>query len=153
VETSPFERLSDGQRACLRLIYERREIKDIARELGIAPVTVNQRLTAARRHLRVSRSVDAARLLVEFEREQGVYNPPIYSPTSVEPAADRGPSSDRQDEGMRQPGIPLPFPTQRRPRNDLSFGRKLITAVILAALIALIFGGGVAALAGLSELF
>jgi len=153
VDPSLFERLSDGQRACLRLVYDRREIKDIARELGIAPVTVNQRLTAARRHLGVSRSADAARLHAEYERERGLYSPPIYSSTSIDPGAAALPLSERDDEGNRQPGFPLPFPTQRRPLNDLTFGNKLIYAVLLAALIALIFGGGVAALAGLSEIF
>lgn len=152
MDPSRFQRLSDGQRECLRLFYERHEIKEIARILGIAPVTVNQRLTAARRHLGVARSLDAARLLIAHEQEQGLYSPPIYRPALVEPAVNEGPSPQQDEKGNRQPVLPLPFPTQWRPRNELTLGAKLIYAVILAALIALIFGGGVATLAGLSQI-
>lgn len=153
MDPARYERLSDGQRECLRLFYERQEIKEIARALGIAPVTVNQRLAAARRHLGVARSVDAARLMVGYEQKHGLYSSPIYSPPIVDAGTDPGPSPHQDEKGTRQPLIPLPFPTQWRPRNDLTLGAKLIYAAILAALIALIFGGGVATLAGLSQIF
>lgn len=152
VETEQFEKLTEGQKACLRLYYARHEIKDIARALEIAPVTVNQRLSVARRHLGVTRSADAARLLAEFERANGLYSPAIYGPTIVEPEGEMAASSPRQARDVWQSDLPMPFPTKRRPINDLHLIHKLAYALVLAALIALIFGGGVTALAGLSQI-
>ena len=60
-------RLNERQRQVLRLYYQGLEVKEIARELGIAPNTVNQHLRDARRILGVARSVQAARLLAEAE--------------------------------------------------------------------------------------
>ena len=147
-----FTLLSEGQKECLRLFHERWEIKDIARHIGRSTVTVNQRLAAARKHLGVSRSSEAARLLAEHEgRAAGVYSPPIYVPEILGPSP--LPSPNEWHGNDRQPGFPLPFPTRGRPINDFSFAGKLTYALILAALIILTFGGAVAALSGLSELF
>lgn len=141
-----FDLLTDGQKECLRLFHARWEVKDIARHIGRSPVTVHQRLALARQHLGVSRSVEAARLL--FEHEGGVYDPTIYdSAIVVETHSDDASTLDRTA------GFPLPFPTQGRPRNDLTFAGKLAYSLVLSAIIALVFGGSIAALSGLSELF
>ena len=144
-----FDRLTEGQKECLRLFHARWEVKDIARQIGRSPVTVNQRLAAARRHLGVDRSVEAARLL--FEHEGGVYDPPIYDPAIVvEAISDEAVISETNGVGH---SFPLPFPTRGRPRNDMTFTAKLIYSLVLAAIIALVFGGAAAALSGLSEIF
>jgi hypothetical protein len=150
MDAARFDRLSEGQKECLRLFHARWEIKDIARQIGRSPVTVNQRLAAARKHLGVDRSAEAARLLAEHEN--GTYTPPPYVPDTIPEAAPEQPSTQQEHE-ERHPAIPLPFPTAGRPNNDLSFGGKLAYSLLLAALIALVFGGGVAALSGLSDLF
>ncbi len=146
-----FDFLSEGQKECLRLYHDRWEIKEIARHVGISVVTVNQRLATARKHLGVSRSAEAARLLAEYEASSpALYSPPIYRPEILgeEPL-----SAPEQPHGDEQPSeFPWPFPTPGKPTNDLSFGGKLASAFIIAALIALTFGGSVAALSGLSEL-
>jgi len=59
--------LSEGQRACLRLVLIGYEAKEIAIELGVPPTTVIERLRAARELLGVSRSKDAARILARYE--------------------------------------------------------------------------------------
>ena len=136
-----FDLLTDGQKECLRLFHARWEVKDIARHIGRSPVTVHQRLATARQHLGVSRSVEAARLL--FEHEGSVYDPAIYKPTIVvEPQPD-----DASILG-RTAGFPLPFPTQGRPRNDLTFAGKLAYSLALSAIICLGFGRSIAALSG-----
>lgn len=145
-----FDRLTEGQKECLRLYHARFEVKDIARRIDRSPVTVNQRLSAARRHLGVERSSEAARLLVEYE--SGLHQPPIYEPAPLAEPAPFVPSPVTETLAPRL-AIALPFPTRDRPVNDLGFGAKLLYAVGLAALIALVFGGAVAALTGLSELF
>jgi len=141
-----FDLLTDGQKECLRLFHARWEVKDIARHIGRSPVTVHQRLALARQHLGVSRSVEAARLL--FEHEGSVYDPTIYDPAIVAETP-----SDDASTLDRTAGFPLPFPTQGRPRNDLTFAGKLAYSLVLSAIIALVFGGSIAALSGLSELF
>lgn len=141
-----FDLLTDGQKECLRLFHARWEVKDIARHIGRSPVTVNQRLALARQHLGVSRSAEAARLL--FEHEGSIYDSAIYEPLIVaEPQPADASTLDRTA------GFPLPFPTQGRPINDLTLAGKLIYSLVLSALIALVFGGSIAALSGLSELF
>lgn len=141
-----FDLLTDGQKECLRLLHARWSVKAIAEHIGRSPATVHQRLTAARQHLGVGRSQEAARLL--FEYEGGIYDPVIYDGIILaEPQADAASALDRTA------GFPLPFPTQGRPINDLTLAGKLIYSLVLSALIALVFGGSVAALSGLSELF
>lgn len=144
-----FDRLTDGQKECLRLFHARWEVKDIARQIGRSPVTVHQRLAAARRHLGVDRSVEAARLL--FEHEGSTYDPAIYDPAIVvETVPGEAVISEPNDGGH---SFPLPFPTRGRPRNDMTFTAKLTYSLVLAAIIALVFGGAAAALSGLSEIF
>jgi DNA-binding CsgD family transcriptional regulator len=59
--------LSEGQRACLRLVLAGYEAKEIAIELQVPPTTVIERLRSARETLGVSRSKDAARILAQHE--------------------------------------------------------------------------------------
>lgn len=193
MDATGFERLTEGQKECLRLFHARFEVKDIARRIGRSPVTVHQRLAAARKHLGVDRSVEAARLLFEHERDEpdreGQATLVVHAetdgfPTSPDSGLPQSPhdtslvQDGQRSEGYRSPiygatmmaeptvnkavevaekptiqGLPLPIPTRDRPVNDMGLGAKLIYVVVLAALIALVFGGMVAALNGLSELF
>lgn len=205
MDVTGFERLTEGQKECLRLFHARFEVKDIARRIGRSPVTVHQRLAAARRHLGVDRSVEAARLLAEHEgggvvgrpvgnrtpvpsimpdtsgeqplveglggperieaSETATFDLPVgrlegrsgmYGSSIYDAAMMGGAASGRARAVAETPSLhdlPLPFPTRSRPVNDMGLGAKLIYVVVLAALVALVFGGTVAALAGLSELF
>ena len=141
--------LTPGQKECLRLFHARHEIKDIARLLGRSEVTINQRLAAARRHLGVNRSSEAARLLVAYEGETDI--PPIYESSPV--GGTPGTVAVQPQDGARHWNIPMPFPTPGRTENDLSLIGKINYALLLAALVALVFGGTAAALSGLSDLF
>src|SRR3546814_10879605 len=62
-------RLNERQKECLRLFYANLEVKEIASEIGLSPNTVKKYLLDARRTLGVSRSMQAARILVEYERD------------------------------------------------------------------------------------
>lgn len=151
MEDLRFDSLSAGQKECLRLYHARWEIKEIARHVNRSAVTVNQRLALARKHLGVTRSAEAARLLAEYEAGAvGIYSPPIYRPEMVGTADIEVPIAPGGEELVG--GFPWPFPTASKPTNDLNFGGKLAAALVLAALIVLTFGGAVAALSGLSEL-
>lgn len=57
-----LESITERQRAVLDLILEHRTSKEIARELGIAPNTVDQRLNAARDKLGARNRAETARI-------------------------------------------------------------------------------------------
>jgi len=60
---SSLDRLSDTQRRCLTLVGRGRRTKEIAKELGLAPNTVDTYLRQAIRTLGVATRFEAARLL------------------------------------------------------------------------------------------
>ena len=72
----PSNRLNERQKECLRLFYANLEVKEIASEIGLSPNTVKKYLLDARRTLGVSRSMQAARILVEYERDTRGVPPP-----------------------------------------------------------------------------
>ena len=63
-----LDKLNDGQRDCLRLVYAHMSSKEIAAELGISPHTVDQRLRAAMRILDCDSRFAAARMLATQEK-------------------------------------------------------------------------------------
>jgi DNA-binding CsgD family transcriptional regulator len=89
MERNRIARLSEGQRACLRMVYRHMETKEIARTLGISPDGVAQRIKTAMRILGVNRRRDAARILAEAEGSISyppLVNPPWDIATAPEPA-------------------------------------------------------------------
>jgi len=63
------ERLSERQRECLRLVYQRFTSKEIGLKLGVAPDTVDQHIKRAMRTLGTGSRAEAARLV--FVHDQG----------------------------------------------------------------------------------
>lgn len=88
--------LTDGQRDCLRLVYNHMKSKDIARVLGVSPHTVDMRLRTAMRTLGVASRIEAARMLVQEESggetspDQSLpqYQPLIYHAPDIAAAAE-----------------------------------------------------------------
>ena len=68
--TNSQPQLSEGQKACLRLVDDHHTSKEIARILGISPFTVDQRL-------------DAAKIFAAIE-EGMISEPFVYEPQWVE---------------------------------------------------------------------
>lgn len=68
--------LSERQKQCLRLFYANLEVKEIGAELELSPNTVKKYLLDARRTLGASRSMQAARFLVEYEQDTQGIPPP-----------------------------------------------------------------------------
>lgn len=64
---SRVERLTDSQRACLRLVLAHMTSKQIARELGISPHTVDAHLKAALKVVGASNRTEAALILASAE--------------------------------------------------------------------------------------
>jgi DNA-binding CsgD family transcriptional regulator len=80
--------LTDGQRDCLRLVYNHLTSKDIARILTVSPHTVDMRLRTSMKVLGVASRIEAARLLVQEETRLGLapqgYQPLIYQSPDME---------------------------------------------------------------------
>jgi DNA-binding CsgD family transcriptional regulator len=79
--------LTEGQKACLRLVVQLHTSKEIARTLGISPFTVDQRLDAARRKLNATSRIDAAKIFDAMERND-IYEPFVYETSMLESADD-----------------------------------------------------------------
>lgn len=62
-----LDRLTEQQRACLRMVYQHMTSKEIAPRLGIEPGSVDQHIKAAMRTLGVGERRAAARMLAEHE--------------------------------------------------------------------------------------
>lgn len=170
------DRLNDGQRDCLRLVLAHLNSKEIARELGVSPHTVDQRLRTAMRILDAQSRFEAARIFAALDQENE-YHPLIYQLSTVEPAWKNGkqdPSAGRthsektgtiediknadgggaimaleQSETRRRS---LPIPRYRGEKNRLAMVERLGWILAIAIGAALSFGGLIAGLEALSRL-
>lgn len=78
--------LTEKQRAVLDLLLQHKTSKEISRQLGISPHTVDQRILLARAKLNVATRADVAN---EYRRLLSLYGQPIYpSPHLAPPAFD-----------------------------------------------------------------
>jgi DNA-binding CsgD family transcriptional regulator len=98
--------LTDGQRDCLRLVYNHMTSKDIARILRVSPHTVDMRLRTAMKALSVGSRIEAARLLIQEETggmvppdtyQSLIYHPPEIA-REIEPANLKQPGSSGGEE-------------------------------------------------------
>jgi len=165
------KRLTDKQRECLRLVFRHMETKEIARELGLSPDGVTQRIKSAMKTLGVDRRRDAALILAEAEGLTA-YPRQVYQPRDVasapEPAmlapstegAWQGSSSGaamREEQAAfvvapqsRMPS--LPSPTRGARPNDVGWQMRLAWIAGIAIGIALAFGGLVGGVEALTRL-
>jgi DNA-binding CsgD family transcriptional regulator len=163
-------KLTEGQREVLRMVYRHMETKEIARELGISPDGVTQRIKAAMRTLGVNKRRDAAHLLAEAE-ESDAYPRRVYPPREVAilpdpgtfaPSTEGGWQSGSSDGVMREeqaafvaPGLPrpsLPLPLWGVKPNDLSALQRLGWIFAVMLMIAFTFGVFVAGVDALSRI-
>lgn len=163
-------RLTEKQRACLRLVNRHKSSKMIAPLLGITPEAVDQRLKTAVHILGAASRYEAALLLAEHEG-QGAYERAIYqapdiaSPpasATIPPSANDGREEDdelREDRADYKPpdshqrgSSRLPLPMERGRRNDLTLWQRFGWVVAIAIGAALTFGVFLAGLQALAEL-
>ena len=163
-----INKLTARQRDCLRLVLRHMQSKEIGRQLGISPMTVDNHFRSAIQTLGVANRLEAARLLEAYELEgaDGPSQRLTSQPQPVVSGADasilRSPATvgDRPEErvsALREDQVPyrtfneasyvnfpLPVPTRGKPRNDLTIAQRLFWIAIL------IFGMGIGAGAVLS---
>ena len=145
-----WDRLSDKQRACLDLVLERKTSKEIARQLGIAKPTVDQRITAARVILGATDRHAAA---IRYARLKRLYDRITYDPVHIPPPPSLVPS-DFADGDPSEPmrtsvragaqggswGGALPF-GKAGSHDHGSVARLAIIAGLLAVIVFALLGG------------
>ncbi|WP_162789304.1 MULTISPECIES: helix-turn-helix domain-containing protein [Sphingomonas] len=160
--------LTVGQLEVLRLVDQHLSSKEIAGRLGISPHTVDQRIRTAIRILGVARRQDAARLVAQAEPYQRlIHQAPYLDPTPAPDHPDGAISfqirhADRAvgigdgevletEQGATRPrsSLVLPWSTRSNPRNEMSFGQRLLW--ILGIALGASFSAGMY-LAGLESL-
>lgn len=163
-----ISKLTARQRDCLRLVLHHKQSKEIGRELGISPMTVDNHFRSAIQILGVSNRLEAARLLASYEGEapgapsQWLTSQPLPVVSQLErpiiaPPVDAGDGQRDMMSALREDqvpyrtyaehgftSIPLPVPTRGKPRNDLTIAQRLFWIA------ALVFGMGIGAGALLS---
>ena len=167
-------RLTEGQRDVLRMVNRHMETKEIARELGISPDGVNQRIKTAMRTLGVSKRRDAALILAEAEGPDS-YQPQVHQPLdiaagselatfapSTESGREQGPASigAMREEQAAFEAVPqprsrwfrLPLPVRGGRPGDLSALQRLGWIFGMMLLIAFAFGVFLAGMEALSRL-
>lgn len=169
-----LDELSEGQRACLRLVAQQQTSKDIARTLGISPHTVDQRLKVAMRILGVGNRRDAARMLAAHEMgyqslvhqspdiADGPPAPPASSPSGSRSHDRKGngargrieANADEHFETFRSPRRSrVPYPRTEGQRNELTIVERLAAIFVIAITAAMAFGAILAGLEALGQLF
>jgi len=159
------EKLTERQRACLRLVGEGYVTKEIARRLEISDLRAGKDIDAAMRKLGVSRRIDAARLLAEHE-ERGVnvipgatlpLPPPAeiraFPAASTEQAPSRMLREERSPYGTAADPPDLGWPLRQRggAGNDLNLWQRVIWIFLLCAVGLIGFGTLAVGIGSLSD--
>ena len=103
VEKHSIDLLSAGQRDCLRLVYQHKSSKEIARELDISPHTVDQRLRVAMRKLGVNNRKKAA-LMFATASDDTVYQSLRYQSPQIAAAISTPHDRTRNDQARNRGG-------------------------------------------------
>ncbi|MEZ5708453.1 MAG: helix-turn-helix transcriptional regulator [Blastomonas sp.] len=148
--SDPVESLTEAQKSCLRLVTKGLTSKEIALELDLSPMTVDQYLHKASTILAATNRRDAARKFAKIEKNQG-FKQFELKPAGLVPSSDTGMfgvSTVERDERSGWLGfllrMLLPPPLGGR-ENDLSAIGKS-EAIIRVAVLSLIVFTGIALL-------
>lgn len=165
-------KLTMRQRDCLRLVLEHKQSKEIGRELGISPMTVDNHFRSALQILGVASRLEAARMLASYEGEPTSQRLTSQPPSIVSglqtPNMAPSPEIDGRREmtstlhedqvpyrTFREPGMisfPLPIPTREKPRNELTLGQRLFWIAFLIFGIGLGTGAFLSGIVALSNI-
>lgn len=129
--TQAVERLTERQKECLRLVGQGYTSKEISRQLGISPATVDNHVRAALDTLQVESRAEAARLLTAHQPDQ-----PLTSQPQPLAQIDVRPAQSTASEPRRQTLLARLVPPIGGTRNVLGTEAKLF-AIIRVAVLAL----------------
>ncbi len=168
-----IDQLSAGQRDCLRLVYQHKSSKEIARELEISPHTVDQRLRVAMRKLGVENRKKAALMFATASDETAYQSLRYQSPqiaAAIPAPHDRVRNDRANDSGAKiehvlrehqQPfavfsdakasGSKISLPSLGGRGNDLTILEKLAWIAGISFAAALSYGAIISGLEALSR--
>ncbi len=172
MDPNRIARLTEQQRACLRLVYAHLTSKEIAPLMGIEPGSVDQHIKAAMKTLGVDGRRTAARILAEHEAAEGI-QPLVYQPPDIavppdsstfgppiesgwQPSGLSGGAMREQQASFRvaasggAPTLPLSIGTTRP--GDLNWLTRLAWIAAIAIGVALAFGALVSAIEALGRI-
>lgn len=147
--------LTDGQKACLRLVDDHHTSKEIARILGISPFTVDQRLDAARRKLNAPSRKDAAKIFAAIEHGR-LSEPFVYQPLWLEHGAITDISMsppNRVEQALAKFSSFVSVPPIGGERHELSKKEILVQSLNIAFFSTLVIAFVVVVLTGTLRLF
>lgn len=147
--------LTEGQKACLRLVDDHHTSKEIARILGISPFTVDQRLDAARRKLDAPSRKDAAKIFAVMEHK-GISQPFVYEPRSLDSGTISGISMSppsRVEQISSKLFSMISVPPIGGERHELSKKEILVQSLSIAFFSTLVIAFVVVVLTGTFRLF
>lgn len=150
-----FAELTEGQKACLRLVDDHHTSKEIARILGISPFTVDQRLDAARRKLRAASRKDAAKIFAASEKGS-LSEPFVYEPQRLEAAGFADISEvppNRVEQAFGKISSLVAVPPIGGERHELSKKEILVQSLNIAFFSTLVIAFVVVVLTGTFRLF
>lgn len=129
----PIERLTERQKTCLRLVGQGRTSKEISRELGISPATVDNHVRDALALLQVETRTEAARRLLAYDRGERVTSQLISQADGIAgPAAAAAVS--HAAGGPRRGWRELLIPPLGGTRNTLRPETKIVAIIEVATL-------------------
>ena len=167
MEPTRLERLTERERAYLRLVYNAMSSKEIALRYGVEPGTVDKALKSAMAKLGMSSRRTAARILADAEQGQKLASQPQDLADAGEQVTIGRSAMDKEwlaasmvRQAVREEQMPiwssrsfpeplrLPFPRFEGDRNDLTIKSRLAwvggiglgLVIALAALIAISWG-------------
>jgi DNA-binding CsgD family transcriptional regulator len=147
--------LTEGQKACLRLVVQHHTSKEIARTLGISPFTVDQRLDAARRKLNATSRIEAAKIFAALD-QSGISQRFVYETPTLESTDDAASQNTLPDGWRRRFAKIVSFisvPPIGGERHELSSREILVFALNLAFFSTLVMAFVVVVLTGTFRLF
>ena len=147
--------LTDGQKACLRLVDDHHTSKEIARKLGISPFTVDQRLDAARRKLNAASRRDAAKIFAAMEQKD-ISEPFVYEPQRVEHSTISGIQTsppNRVEQMFSKISSMISVPPIGGERHELQKREILVQSLNIAFFSTLVIAFSVVVLTGTFRLF
>ena len=103
MDADRLAKLTEQQRACLRLVSANMTSKEIAPYLGIEPGSVDQHIKAAMRILGVGDRRAAARLLAEYEGRAS-FQHLVYQSPDIDPAPDPATLAASSESARRRGG-------------------------------------------------
>jgi DNA-binding CsgD family transcriptional regulator len=151
----PDLELTEGQKACLRLVDDHHTSKEIARILGISPFTVDQRLDAARRKLQAASRKDAAKLFAAIEGGT-ISEPLVYEARRLEAAGFADISAlppGQAGQAFARFSSLISVPPLGGERHELSKKEILVQSLNIAFFSTLVIAFVVVVLAGTLRLF